>query len=89
MFMNATAFELREFGTQFLLRGSPRRQYNLLRGDVPLLWPRTTRAGGEGMNEPAELSCPACHYTTVCSPAAMVEWLRGVRMVRKHGAARN
>lgn len=38
------------------------------------------------MIEPAELLCPACHYTSVCGPAAMIDWLRRVRMVR-HGMA--
>jgi hypothetical protein len=37
------------------------------------------------MLESMELSCPACDYTAICSPAAMVEWLKGVRMLRRDG----
>jgi len=30
-----------------------------------------------------ELACPGCRYTNVCSPLAMLEWLRRAKMVRR------
>src|SRR5260221_13729351 len=35
------------------------------------------------MTEFAQLSCAKCHYESVCSPAAMLGWLRQVNMVRR------
>lgn len=35
------------------------------------------------MIERAELICSHCQHSLVCGPAAMLEWLRGVGMVRR------
>src|SRR5262249_29801033 len=34
----------------------------------------------------AELSCPACGWSSVCGAGAMLDWLRSVKMVRRDTA---
>jgi predicted RNA-binding Zn-ribbon protein involved in translation (DUF1610 family) len=34
----------------------------------------------------AELSCPQCSWSNGCGPTAMLDWLRGVKMVRRDAA---
>jgi hypothetical protein len=38
------------------------------------------------MNETAEVVCRRCQRAEVCGPAAMLDWLRRVRMVRRDAA---
>src|SRR5262249_51412679 len=35
------------------------------------------------MAESMELACTQCNFTSVCGPAAMVDWLSRVRMIRR------
>lgn len=34
----------------------------------------------------AELACPQCRWSSICGPAAMLDWLRSVRMARRDAA---
>ena len=35
------------------------------------------------MNDRTQLACPACSWTTICGPAASLQWLAQARMTRR------